>query len=155
MSAYQRVGSGPATIEYSIGGAPAGTLNATLDSGGEYTFVLLGTAAAPSAVLLVDDNRAPPSGEARLRLVNAMSGLGAPISAAVDFSPVVENLAVGAAAVSSGFRGATDARIDVTRSTTATPLYTQAGATLPVGSVYTLVMFGAEGAAQGVLRKDR
>jgi hypothetical protein len=155
LSAYQSVPAGPETIEYSIGGTPAATLNATLDPGGEYTFLLLGTAAAPAAVLLVDDNRVPPSGEARLRLVNAMSGLGAPISAAVDFSPVVENVAVGAAAVSTGFAGATDARIDVSRTTTATPLHTRTGATLPVGSVHTLVMFGGEGTAQGVLRKDR
>jgi hypothetical protein len=105
--------------------------------------------------MLEDANRLPSGQLAQLRLVNGMSGLAAPINAAVNYSPVIETVPLGAASPLVEIATAVDARIDVTQASNGSTLYSQTGVDFDAESIFTLVMFGGPGSTTGVLRKDR
>ncbi len=155
LTGYQLVTAGNTPLEILVNGTPVLTTNATLDPGADFTLLLYGTVASPGGAMLEDANRLPTGQLAQLRLVNGMSGLGAPINAIVDYSPVIENVPLGAASPLVEISTAVDARIDVTQASNGSTLYSQTGVDFDAESIFTLVMFGGPGSTTGVLRKDR
>jgi hypothetical protein len=155
LTGYQLVAAGETPLEILVNGTPVLTTNATLDAGADYTLLLYGTVASPDGTMLEDANRLPSGALAQLRLVNGMSGLGAAINAAVDYSPVIENVPLGAASPLVEIATAVDARIDVTQAANGSTVYSQTGVDFDAESIFTLVMFGGPGSTTGVLRKDR
>jgi hypothetical protein len=155
LSKFQLVPAGSTTFEVLVGGSLALSTSTTLESGADYTLLLLDTGSGTSSSFLVDDNRLPTSGQVKLRLVNAMTGLAAPITVATNYDPLIENLAVGGASEYAEMDAAPDARIDVTDASTARALYYQTGIDFASDSVFTLVMFGSSSATTGVLRQER
>lgn len=155
LTGYQLVAAGEAPLQILVNGAPVLTTTVTLDPGADFTLLLYGTVASPGGALLEDANRLASGDLAQLRLVNGMSGLAAPINAAVDYSPVIENVPLGAASPLVEVATAVDARIDVTQSGNGSTVYSQTGVDFDSESIFTLVLFGGPGATTGVLRKDR
>ncbi len=156
-SRYAHVDAGTAAVTLSIDGSAVPVADETLTAGADYTLLIWNDAGGVQATLIGDDNRLPgTSGTARIRLLNGMSGLGAPITLAVDFSPIVEGIALGAASDAEEVDSGIEYQLDVTNTNTAALLYTRASTTLTNGGVYTLLMTGGGTmAVNGTLRRDR
>lgn len=155
LTGYQLVTAGDSSLEILVDGTPVLTTSATLEAGADYTLLLHGTVANTAGAMLEDANRLPSGQLAQLRLVNGMSGLGTAINAAVNYSPVIENVPLGAASPLVEISTAVDARIDVTQASNGSTVYSQTNVDFNAESIFTLVMFGGPGSTTGVLRKDR
>lgn len=155
LTGYQLVSAGDSSLEILVNGVPVLTTSATLEPGADFTLLLYGTVASPAGAMLEDANRLQSGQLAQLRLVNGMSGLGTAINAAVDYSPVIENVPLGAASPLVEIPTAVDARIDVTQASNGSTVYSQTSVNFDAESIFTLVMFGGPGSTTGVLRKDR
>jgi hypothetical protein len=156
-SRYARVDAGTAAVALSIDGGAVPVADKTLAAGADYTLLIWNDAAGVQATLISDDNRLPgTTGTARIRLLNGMSGLGAPLTLAVDYSPVVEGIALGTASSAEEVDSGLEYQLDVTNANTAATLHTRASTTLTDGGIYTLLMTGGGSmAVNGTLRRDR
>lgn len=154
---YSQVDAGTLAVTLAVDGNPVSVANQTLAAGGDYTFLVWSDATGTRTSLITDDNRLPSSsGKAKIRLLNGMSGLGGPITLSVDFSPVAEGIALGAASDYSEVDSGTDSELDVTNAYTAANLLTKTSVSLTASGVYTLFMSGGGTATPaGTLRKDR
>ena len=90
----------------------------------------------------------------RLRLVNGVADLAAPLSMTVDFVPVADGVTAGAASGYASLDATLTAQFSVTAAGLATPLFTAVDQPLVAGAVYTVFAVGAQSAAVGILRKD-
>lgn len=155
-SRYALLESGSQPVGVQVNGATVAVPNVNLTAGADYTLLVWSNASGTQTTLVVDDNRLPSStGQTKLRLLNGMSTLAAPLTLSLDFSPVIEGTLVGqvsdAVEVSSG----ADRQFDVTNTSTAASVLTRTGLTLQGASVYTFFMTDNGGTAIGVLRRDR
>ncbi len=127
----------------------------TLAAGADYSLLVRGTPAAPQSGWIEDDNhRAADSRQVRLRLVNGVADLAAPLSMTVDFVPVADGVTAGAASGYASLDATLTAQFSVTAAGLATPLFTAVDQPLVAGAVYTVFAVGAQSAAVGILRKD-
>jgi hypothetical protein len=119
--------------------------------------VLNGTkVAGTTATLIADDNRLPStSAYANVKLVNAMSALGDPLTLNVNYTPVASAIALGSASSSTEVTAGTNTEIDTVDANTSTTLYSNTSATLTGSGVYDLFMFGNAGSTVGALRTNR
>ena len=127
-----------------------------LQAGRDYTLLVTDSAGTPRIALVEDDNHAPPTGYAKLRLINGMSGLAAPLTLSVDYGPIAEYIDVGSSSEFVDIAQDADAQLDLSNAQTLAPLLTRESITLKDGGVYTF--FAAGGGASvvvGTLRKDR
>ena len=155
LGTYRVVDAGPADVVLSVDGADLSVPDVTLAAGSDYTLVYTGTPAAVTQSPVIDVNRLPTSGTFKVRLINAMSALGEPISMSVDFLPAADSVALGSVAMSDEIDAVDNGRIDVTRVTTSSTLYSLSSLSLASRAVYTQVMFGSASSPTGALRKDR
>lgn len=155
LGSYQLVDAGSAVVTLTVDGTTIPVNDVTLSSGSDYTLAYTGTAASPQQSVTADVNRLPGAGRFRIRMINAMSALNEPLSLAVNFLPAVDSIGLGSVALSDEIDAFTSGRLDVTRVTTSTVLYSVTDLTLESQGVYTQVMFGSSSAASGALRKDR
>ena len=155
LGSYRLVDAGSAAVTLTVDGAvmPVDSLN--LAPGSDNTLVYTGAAAQPLQSVIVDVNRLPNAGMFKIRLINAMSALDEPLSMAVNFLPVVDSIELGSIALSEPLDTVSNGRLDVTRVTTSTVLYSLTNLALESQGVYTQVMFGSDAAPSGALRKDR
>jgi S-adenosylmethionine/arginine decarboxylase-like enzyme len=147
-------GNVPVTVYVDDVAVLAGTQ--PLQPGRDYTLLVTDSAGTPHITLVEDDNHIPPAGYARLRLLNGMSGLAAPLTLSVDYGPIAEYIDVGTASDFAELVQDTDYRLDLANAQTLAPLLTRESITLKDGGVYTF--FAAGGGASvvvGTLRKDR
>ena len=155
-SRYGQVDAGSAAVSLSVDGSPVTVANQTLTAGGDYTLLVWSDANGTETTLVSDDNRVPTtSGKAKIRVLNGMSGLGAPITLAVDFSPVAEGIALGQAAAHTEVNSGTDVELDVSNASTGVNLLSRTPVSLQDAGVYTMFMSGGNGTVGGTLRKDR
>lgn len=156
-SRYAQVDAGTAALALSIDGTVVPVADQTLTAGADYTLLVWSDAGGVRTTLVSDDNRLPGTNNtARIRLLNGMSGLGAPLTLAVDFSPIVEGIALGTASSAAGVDSGLEYQLDVTNASTAATLFTRDSTTLTNGGVYTLLMTGGGTmAVNGTLRRDR
>ncbi len=91
----------------------------------------------------------------KLRLLNGMSTLAAPITLSVDFSPVIEGTLPGQVSDEVEVTAGTDRQFDITNTSTAAAVLTRSAITLQGNSVYTFFMTDNGGTPIGVLRRDR
>ena len=155
LGTYRVVDAGAADVVLSVDGADVPVADVSLAAGSDYTLVYTGTPAAVTQSSVIDVNRLPTSGSFKVRLINAMSALGEPISMSVDFLPAADSVALGSVALSDEIDAVDNGRIDVTRVTTSSTLYSLTSVSLVSQAVYTQVMFGSAAAPTGALRKDR
>jgi hypothetical protein len=130
---------------------------ATLEAGKDYTLLAWsGSGSSTQIALVTDDNHASATHRARLRLLNAMSGVAVPLTLSVNYSPTAEYIDAGTASEGSEISAGTDYRLDVIDAQTLATLLTRETVTLAADGVYTLfVAGGGSSAVTATLRKDR
>ncbi|HSW84696.1 MAG TPA: DUF4397 domain-containing protein, partial [Usitatibacter sp.] len=149
-STYINIASGNHTLQLEASNVPgtiAASLTKSLDGAHDYSLVALGTSAAPQLTAITDDNSSPPTGLAKLRFINAMSGSSA-VDVQVNFAGELSGLAFGTA--SSYYNVAPSLTYTITFASpgglsvlaTATPIE------IDNGGVYTAYLMGASGAPQ-------
>lgn len=156
-SRYTILDSGQLPVTLAVNGTPVAVPDVTLTAGADYTLMIWSNGAGAQASLIVDDNRLPVGGAGmtKLRLLNGMSSLAAPVTLAVDFSPVIEGVLLGQVSDEEEITSGTDRQFDVSNTSTAAPVLTRTAITLQGNSVYTFFMTDNGGTPIGVLRKDR
>jgi hypothetical protein len=154
---YGVLNAGTATVSLTVDGNPVSIPSLTLTAGADYTLLIWSDANGTESTLISDDNHIPTtSGDVKIRLLNGMSGLAAPITLNADFSPVAQETAVGQASAPSQIDAGTDYELDVANSTTGAALFSKTSVSLVSGNVYTLFMSGGGTATvNGTLKKDR
>ena len=160
VGAYTTVAAGALAASVRIGGAAVATGALSAAPGSDQTLLVAGSAAAPTVALLADDNRrsASTASPTRLRLVNGLNGLGAPLTLDANAKRIATGVAFGAASPSANVPAATAAVLDVTAPVAAGPVYSAGGTAAPLlaaGGVYTLFILGDAGAVRGQLSQDR
>ena len=155
-SRYTLLDSGSLPVTLQVNGAAVTVPNVSLSAGADYTLLVWSNASGTQTSLVVDDNRLPTSsGQAKLRLLNGMSTLAAPLTLSLDFSPVIEGTLVGQVSDEVEVSSGSDRQLDVSNTSTAAGVLTRTGLTLQGASVYTFFMTDNGATAIGVLRRDR
>ena len=153
---YNLVTAGSAAVSLSVGGTAVTAANQTLTAGGDYTLLIWSDSSGNTQEsLLSESNGLATSGDAKIRLINAMSGLGDPLSMTVSYTSEAESIALGSASVFASVPAGTTIPLGVTNATTSASLFTNSAASLSSQGVYTLFMFGTAAAPVGTLQADR
>lgn len=156
IGTYQMVSAGTDTVSVSVGGTAVSSPSEALAAGQDYTLLIYQNSSGVQENWLVDTNRLPPSGDASVRLVHAMSGLTDPISLAVNYVPVAIDVSQGeASSYDTAVAASSTSVLGVTDTTTSQTLYSQSSVTLASQGVYSLFMFGSASSPTGVLNEDR
>jgi hypothetical protein len=153
-SRYTLLDAGSVPVTLTVNGAAVPVANLNLTAGADYTLLVWSNASGPQTSLVNDDNRLPASGT-KLRLLNGMSTLAAPITLSVDFSPVIEGTLTGQVSDEIEITSGTDRQFDISNTSTAQNVLTRSAITLQGSSVYTFFMTDNGATPIGVLRRDR
>jgi hypothetical protein len=155
-SRYTLLDSGSQVVAVKVGGTPVTLPNVTLTAGADYTLLVWSDPSGTRASLIVDDNRLPSgSAQTKIRLLNGMSTLAAPLTLSVDNSPIVEGTLLGQASEAVEVTSGSERLFDITNTSTAAPILNRSGLSLQSASVYTFFMTDNGASAIGVLRRDR
>jgi hypothetical protein len=155
-SRYTLLDAGTLPVTLAVNGSAVAVPDITLQAGADYTLLVWSNPGGPQTSLIVDDNRLPSSaGNTKLRLLNGMSTLGAPLTLSMDFSPLIEGVLLGDASDDVEVQSGTDRQIDISNTSTAAQVLTRGSLTLQSNSVYTFFMTDNGGTSVGVLRRDR
>lgn len=155
-SRYTLLDAGTLPVTLTVNGAAVAAPAITLQAGADYTLLVWSNAEGPQTSLIVDDNRLPSSsGNTKIRLLNGMSTLGAPLTLSMDFSPVIEGTLLGQASDDVEVQSGTDRQFDITNTSTAAQVLSRGSITLQSNSVYTFFMTDNGTTPIGVLRRDR
>jgi hypothetical protein len=156
-SRYTLLDAGLVPVTLTVNGAAVPVADLNLTAGADYTLLVWNNATGPQASLILDDNRLPAGGSVvtKLRLLNGMSTLAAPLTLSVDFSPVIEGTLLGQVSDEIEISAGTDRQFDVSNTSTAQNVLTRSAITLQGNSVYTFFMTDNGVTAIGVLRRDR
>ena len=156
-SRYTLLDAGSVPVTLTVNGTVVPVANLDLAAGADYTLLVWSNASGPQASLVVDDNRLPSGGVSmtKLRLLNGMSTLAAPLTLAIDFSPVIEGTLTGQVSDEIEVSAGTDRQFDLSNTSTAQGVLTRSSITLQGNSVYTFFMTDNGATPIGVLRRDR
>ena len=153
---YSQIAAGTnQTVVVGVNGVAVAVPNQTLAAGSDYTLLVSGNSASPSVNLVSDDNRLPTlSTNAKIRIINGLSGVATPLNLAVDFSPVAVNVVQGSASSFISIAANASAQLDVTSPLPAFTAIKQTAVSLTAKNLYTVFLFGDVSPAM-VLRKER
>jgi hypothetical protein len=156
-SRYTLLDAGNLPVTLTVNGTAVPVTNVNLSAGADYTLLVWSNANGAQTSLIVDDNRLPSGGTAaaKLRLLNGMSTLAAPLTLSVDFSPVIEGTLLGQVSDEIELSSGTDRQFDLSNTSTAQSVLTRSSISLQGNSVYTLFMTDSGITPIGVLRRDR
>jgi hypothetical protein len=156
-SRYTLLDAGSVPVTLTVNGTAVPVSNIALTAGADYTLLVWSNAGVPQTSLLVDDNRLPSGGSSmtKLRLLNGMSTLAAPLTLSVDFSPVIEGTPLGQVSDEIEISSGTDRLFDVINTSNAQSVLVRDSITLQGNSVYTYFMTDTGATPIGVLRRDR
>ena len=149
-----------AALNISVNGASVGAPATALVAGSDNTLLVYGSAAAPTASLITDDNHLPTTAtNLKLRLLNALTVGAQPLSLDAAFAVVASNVAPGTASSYSVVASSNALQLDVFGVNSLTPVWSSsslpAPLSVPGNAVYTLFIFGDAANATAVLRRDR
>lgn len=151
---YSLVAAGTVAVAASAGGQAAALTSTTLAGGGDYTLLLYGTATAPVAVLVEDDNSRPTgSTKARVRLVHAVADVGGPLALTIAQKSIVSGVAQGAG--SAYVEIAAPATADVGVNGNGTTLFTATDQVFAANTTYTVFAVGTAAATKAIVNPDR
>jgi hypothetical protein len=143
-------------LNVSVNGASVAAPAATLTAGSDSTLLVHGSAAAPTASLIADDNHLPASSSSlKLRLINGLTGAAPPLTLDAAFAVIASNVAPGAASSYAVVASSTALRVDVFSPSSLVPLFSDSTLSVPGNAVYTLFMLGDAATPVALLRKDR
>jgi Domain of unknown function (DUF4397) len=149
-------GQAGAPVQLAINGRAVAAPAQAMPAGGDYTLLVWGTADAPQVGLVTDDNRLPAdAGQAKVRLVNGLNGLGAGLTLTADFSALASDVALGQASQFSGINAASNIRLEVSSPLSTAPLYSVTNVALVARGLYTVFMLGDGMAPVPALRRER
>jgi hypothetical protein len=155
-SRYTLLDAGAVPVTLTVNGTAVPVGDVSLQAGADYTLLAWSDASGTRTSLVVDDNRLPSSAtNTKIRLLNGMSTLAAPLTLSVDFSPVIEGAPLGEVSDEVEVSAGTDRQLDVSNTSTAASVLARTGITLSANSVYTYFLTDNGGAPIGVLRRDR
>lgn len=156
-SRYTLLDAGSVPVVLTVNGTAVPVSNVTLAAGADYTLLVWSNSAGAQTSLIVDDNRLPSGGASvtKLRLLNGMSTLAAPLTLSVDFSPVIEGTLTGQVSDEVEISSGTDRQFDLSNTATAQNVLTRSAITLQGYSVYTFFVTDNGATPIGVLRRDR
>jgi len=156
-SRYVLLDAGAVPVALAVNGVVVPVPNVTLTAGADYTLLVWSNATGAQLSLVVDDNRLPTGGTgmSKLRLLNGMSTLAAPLTLSVDFSPVIEGTLSGQVSDEIEISSGTDRQFDLSNTSTAQSVLSRSAITLQGNSVYTFFMTDNGATPIGVLRRDR
>jgi Domain of unknown function (DUF4397) len=155
VGAYVLVPAG-AAINVGVNGNSVAAPTAGLAAGSDSTLLVYGSAAAPTASLVADDNHLPTtSGNLKLRLLDGLTGAAAPLNLDAAFAVIASNVVPGTASSYAVVASSTALRVDVFSPTSLTPIYSDSALSVPGNAVYTLFMLGDAAAPIPLLRRDR
>lgn len=153
---YRLVPSGPAAATVTVDGFALAVPPAELAPGSDHTLLVRGSAAAPVAHWIADDNRLPSvAGRVKLRLLNGLADLAAPLALTLDFTPLADGVAAGTASPPVLTDASTQARLSVTAAGVGAPLFDAVDQLLLADRVHTLFVLGSAAAPAGILYRDR
>jgi hypothetical protein len=165
VGTYQLVPAGSQPVSLTVNGTAITAPSQSLTAGQDYTLLVYGTPANVQESWLADSNIPALSGYSSVRLINAMSGSGDPLSLTVNFMPVASGVPLGSDLPSGAASGTspydtevvatTTGTVTVTDYTTSQTLYSLTSAALGSGNVYSMFMFGSTSAPVGVFSQDR
>jgi hypothetical protein len=157
IGSYRLVTAGDTlALQTTVNGTALDVSSVKLAAGGDYTVVVHGAVGAAAAALLTDDNRLPTaSSRAKLRLVNALSGLDNGLTLSLDYSALAIDVLPGSGSDYASTSSATDVPLEVTSPLSSTALFSIAEADISGYGVYTVFMLGSGSSPYGTLRKDR
>jgi len=155
VGAYVVVPAGSA-LNVSVNGASVGAPATTLAAGSDSTLLVYGSAGAPTARLIPDDNHLPASTSSlKLRLINGLTGAAPPLTLDAAFAVIASNVAPGTASPYAVVASSTALRVDVFSPSSLIPLFSDSTLSVPGNAVYTMFMLGDAAAPVALLRKDR
>lgn len=154
VSSYFVLPAGNQTLVVTVNGAALPSTVKALTAGAEYTLLLHGTTTTPLASWIDDNNMRPTDlAQAKVRLVNGVSGAAGDVSMTVDGLPVASGVAAGGNSAYQLQPASTTA--DIVVAAPGATLYSVIDQTLAAASNYTVFVLGPSGSTTGVLRKDR
>lgn len=143
-------------VNVSVNGASVSAPSAPLAAGSDTTLLVYGSAGAPAASLIVDDNHLPSAtSNLKLRLVNGLTGAAQPLTLDAAFAVVASNVAPDSASSYGVVASSTALRVDVFTPSSATPIFSDSTLSVPGDAVFTLFMLGDAATPIALLRKDR
>jgi Domain of unknown function (DUF4397) len=155
VSAYSSLSAGDQTLVVTVGSETLSSTVKSLAAGSEYTLLLHGTAGSPQVSWIDDDNTRPTDiSQAKVRLINGVSGLSGTATMTVNGAQIGAGVAAGAASDYSLQEASTTADILVAGAGPLT-LFSAADQTFLAASNYTVFVLGPSASATGVLRRDR
>ena len=156
-SRYTLLDAGSVPVTLTVNGAVVSVPDVNLTAGADYTLLAWSNANGAQLSLIVDDNRLPTGGAAvaKLRLLNGMSTLAAPLTLSVDFSPVIEGTLLGQVSDEVEITGGSDRQFDLSNTSTAQSVLSRSAISLQGNSVYTFFVTDNGPTPIGVLRRDR
>jgi len=155
-SAYSTLAPGDAAVSVELDDVVVAGGTVTLQAGRDYTLLVWDSGGTTKLSLIPDDNYVAVGQRAKVRLLNGMSGLGAPITLSMDYLPLAEFVETGAASGYTDLGPGSEYRLDLTQAQTLESLLAREAVTLQAQGVYTFFAAGGGGSAvAGTLRKDR
>lgn len=156
VTGYTLVPAGEQAMVVGINGATRPTETRTFVVGADYTVLVYGSPAAAAVALVRDDNTLPSDrARAKIRLVSGVVGLAGNLSMSVDFAPVADNVAPGAASAYDLVDATTTGRLSVTAAGVALPLFDVTEQSFTAAANYTVFLVGSPATPVGIVRKDR
>ena len=155
--AYTLVGAGALNLSVSIDGSvTTPVVSPPAQGGGDYTLLLSGSAAAPVASLIADDNRVSTSlaRPVKLRVLNGVNGASAGASLALNNTPV-GSANFGTASAPPSLVASSAALAELDANVDGTGLLVGSGLTLEANRVYTVFLLGSSAAPKAWLVTDR
>ena len=156
-SSYVTVAGGSHALQLEISGVPgvtAASITKTLDPARDYSLVALGTSASPQIVALTDDNSSPATGFAKVRFVNALSGMSS-VDVQVNFAGQVSGLPFGTASAYYNIAPSLTYTFAFATPGGLTVLASISNQEIDSGAVYTVYLVGASGSPQIRVVRDR
>ena len=154
VGAYTIVPSG-ATLNITVNGASVGAPATALAAGSDSTLLVYGSAAAPTASLIADDNHLPTIvTNFKLRLINGITGAATPLTLDANFAVIASNVIPGTASAYSVVGSSVYTRLDVFSPSSPIAIYSESTLNVPGNAVYTLFMLGDAGAPIHLLQRD-
>ena len=155
VGGYVLVPAGSA-LNVSVNSASVAAPAPMLAAGSDSTLLVYGSAAAPTASLIADDNHLPTtSGNLKLRLLNGLTGAASPLTLDAAFAVIASNVVPGTASPYAVVASSTALRVDVFSPASLTPIYSDPALSVPGNAVYTLFILGDAATPIPLLRRDR
>ena len=154
VGAYTIVPSG-ASLNITVNGASVAAPATPLAAGSDTTLLVYGSAAAPTANLIADDNHLPTIvTNFKLRLINGLTGAATPLTLDANFAVIASNVIPGTASAYSVVGSSVYTRLDVFSPSSPIAIYSESTLNVPGNAVYTLFMLGDAGAPIHLLQRD-